>query len=179
MQAVELPRAVFIGHSMGSAIVLTLALEQPNQVLGLGLVAASARMQVAPDLLDATENPTTFQTAIEMIISRSFGPQAPPRLKELAALRMAETRPSVLHGDFLACNTFDRIADIEQISQPALVICGTEDRMTPMRFAQFLADRMPNARLEPVPGAGHMVMLEQPQAVAVALRGFLDKISYV
>jgi pimeloyl-ACP methyl ester carboxylesterase len=60
------------------------------------------------------------------------------------------------------------------ISQPTIVITGAEDRMTPPRYAQFLADNLPNAELHLVPGSGHMVMLEKPQEVTLLLRRFLD-----
>ncbi|MBN1146287.1 MAG: alpha/beta hydrolase [Anaerolineales bacterium] len=178
MAALGMHRAVFVGHSMGSAIALSLALDHAEHVLGLGLVAAGARLRVAPQLLESTASPTTFHGAIQSIIARSFGPQAPERLVELAAQRMAETRPSVLHADFLVCDAFDEMQRVAQIQQPALIVCGEDDRMTPLRYAQFLADSLPNATLETVPGAGHMVMLEQPQAVTAALSAFLEQIVY-
>jgi pimeloyl-ACP methyl ester carboxylesterase len=177
LQAVELPRAVFVGHSMGSAIVLRLALDHPERVLGLGLAGAGARLRVHPDILNNLASESTFLSAVKMVIEWAFSPQAAPRLVESAAKRMAETRPSVLHGDFLACDTFDVREQIAEIRQPALVICGADDFLTPPRYAQFLADRMPAARLVIVPNTGHMVMLEQPQAFTAALLSFLEGIS--
>ena len=44
--------------------------------------------------------------------------------------------------------------------------------------AQFLADHIPLARLEIVPSAGHMVMQEQPQAVARLLQQFMGQLNY-
>jgi len=170
--------AVFVGHSMGSAIAISLALDHAEHVLGLGLVGAGARLRVSPALLEGAASPTTFLSAIETVVSWSFSPQAPERLTELAAQRMAETRPSVLHGDFLACNAFDEMDRIAQIRQPTLIVCGADDRMTPTRYSQFLADSLPNAVLKTIPEAGHMVMLEQPQATAAALEDFLAGISY-
>ena len=178
MPAVGMHRAVFVGHSMGGAVALSLALDHGEHVLGLGLVGTGARLRVAPQLVESAASPTTFLSAIDSIISLSFSPQASERLLELASQRMTETRPSVLHGDFLACDAFDEMERIAQIQQPALVVCGVDDRMTPVRYAQFLADSIPNAALQTVPDAGHMVMLEQPQAVAEALNGFLGKIAY-
>jgi pimeloyl-ACP methyl ester carboxylesterase len=99
-------------------------------------------------------------------------------LKELVDKRIAETRPSVLHGDFLACDGFDVSDRLSQVSCPTLVLCGEEDKMVPLRSSQFLADHIPGARLEIVPGAGHMVIQEKPQAVASALLGFLGQLNY-
>ena len=91
---------------------------------------------------------------------------------------MAETRPSVLYGDFLACDAFDEIGRVASIRQPSLILCGADDQMTPVRYAQFLADGLPRATLKTIPDAGHMVMLEQPMAVAKALADFLVSVPY-
>ncbi|HEX7975382.1 MAG TPA: alpha/beta fold hydrolase, partial [Anaerolineales bacterium] len=174
----DLHRAIFVGHSMGAAITLSLTLDYPEHVLGLGLIGAAARLPVATAILESSASPTTFQNAIELVTKWSFASQADPRLVELATIRMGETRPSVLNGDFVACDAFDVTARVSEIIQPALVIVGAEDRMTPPREAQFLASSLPKALLESIPNAGHMVMLEQPVAVAQALLQFFGKISY-
>jgi pimeloyl-ACP methyl ester carboxylesterase len=179
MLALGLHSAVFAGHSMGSAIALTLALEQADQVNGLVLLGAGARLKVAPELLENAASQTTYQNAVNMVTEWSFGSGVPPRLKELAAQRMAETRSSVLYGDFVACNAFDETGRLEQIRQPALVVCGSEDRMTPLRQSQFLAEHIPGATLKTIPEAGHMVMLEKPQPVADIVLGFLEGVKYL
>jgi pimeloyl-ACP methyl ester carboxylesterase len=179
LQALGIHRAVFVGHSMGSAIALSLAIHHSDQALGLGLLGASAWLRVNPLLLESTSNETTFHQAVETIASWSFSPQAPEQLTELAARRLAETRPSVLHADFLACNDFDVTQEVAELHQPTIVICGAEDQMTPLRQAQFLASTIPGARLVTIENAGHMVMLEQPQSVAQALLEFLSGINYL
>jgi pimeloyl-ACP methyl ester carboxylesterase len=178
LEAIGLHSAVFVGHSMGSAIALTLALQHADHVLGLGLIGAGARMRIAPALVESTASPTTYHNAIQELVACSFGSQASPQLLELAARRMEETRPSVLHGDFLACQAFDESERVSEVHQPALIVCGNEDRFTPPRDAQFLGDNLPKARLELIPGAGHMVMLEQPRRVADTLVGFLNSIPF-
>ncbi len=178
LEALGVHRAVFIGHSMGSAIAISLALEHAEQVIGLGLVGGGARMAVAPQLLESASSPSTFYRATEMIINWSFSPHADAHLVELAAKRMGEVRPSVLYGDFLACDSFDEMGRVAQIRQPTLILCGMDDRMTPVRYSQYLADSIPGAILKTIPDAGHMVMLEQPRMVAKALADFLASLSY-
>jgi pimeloyl-ACP methyl ester carboxylesterase len=176
LEALQLPRAVFIGHSMGSAVALSLALDHPDQVIGLGILGGAPRLHVAADILENIASSTTFHNAVEMIVARSFSPQASARLVELAGERMLETRPSVLHGDMLACDLFDETERVSNIQQPALVLCGMEDRMTPIRQSQFLATTLGNALLVTIPDAGHMVMLEKPVQVAAYIQTFLDEI---
>jgi pimeloyl-ACP methyl ester carboxylesterase len=178
LEAANLHSAVFAGHSMGSAIALSLALDYPEHVLGLALIGGSAKLQMNPKLMASAASANTFPKAIETVIGWSFSPQTPARLVELCARRMAETRPSVLHSDFLACDAFDASERLGEVSQPALVICGEDDRMTPLRSAQFLASSLPHGRLKVIPGAGHMVMIEHPQAVARALKEFLEGIPF-
>lgn len=178
MDALGLHRAVFIGHSMGGAVALALAIQHAERVLGLGLVDTGARLVVNPQLLEYASRPATCHKAVEAIVAWSFSRQASPRLVELAGQRMNETRASVLHGDLLACDAFDVTERVGEIRLPTLVVCGAEDRMTPLRQSQFLAGAIPSARLEVIPQAGHMAMLEQPQAVANVLRPFIGSIPY-
>ena len=178
LESIGLHSALFVGHSMGSAIALTLALDYPEHILGLGLVGGGARLKMNSALLESASSDTTFQNAVDTVVGWSFSSQAPPELVALAGKRMAESRPSVLYGDFLACDSFDVTERLAEIQAPTLVVCGTEDRMTPLRNAQYLVDNIPGARLATVPGAGHMVMLERPQAVAALLGEFLATVSY-
>ena len=65
LAALNLHRVVFVGHSMGGAIVQTLALDHPEHVLGLGLVGSAAKLSVNPKLLENSAHPTTFHIAVE------------------------------------------------------------------------------------------------------------------
>lgn len=174
MKAADLKAAILVGHSMGSAIALCLALDHPDQVLALGLLGAGARLRVAPAIMEAAGNPNTVLTAIDLVAKYSYSRKTDVRLKELAAQRMAETRPAVLHGDLLACDRFDVTARLGEIKVPALVLAGAEDRMTPPAFSEYLRDHIPGAGMQVIEDAGHMMMLEQPAKVAAALDRFLS-----
>jgi pimeloyl-ACP methyl ester carboxylesterase len=178
MDALKMRSAVIVGHSMGSAIALTLAIEYPKRVLGLGLLGGGARLGVAPDLLQSAVNPSAFASAVQWVTKYSYGPQADPRLKELGAKRMAEIRPPVLYGDFLACEGFGVLEDLPRIKTPTLILVGEQDRMTPPRLSQTLHRQIPRSQLLSIPEAGHMLMLEQPEAVASALSNFFNSIPY-
>jgi pimeloyl-ACP methyl ester carboxylesterase len=178
LEALGIFRAVMIGHSMGGAIAISMALDHPENVLGLGLIGSGARLRVNPDILERINNPSTLISTIGKVIDWSFSESTPERLKELAFERMSQVRPSVLYADFLACKKFDELERIEHVTQPTMIICGSDDHMTPLRYSQLLHDRIPNSRLEVIPDAGHMVMLEKPDEVAKALHGFIDSISY-
>jgi pimeloyl-ACP methyl ester carboxylesterase len=178
IKALKLNAAVLAGHSMGSAIALKAAIRFPKRVLGLCLIGGGARLPVAPSLLQSASDPSTFTAAVRMVIDNSFSPQADPRLKELAAQRMAETRPSVLYGDFLACDAYTITDQLSKVSAPTYILCGALDRMVPLNNSEFLRDKITGAKMDIGPNAGHMLMLEQPDQTADRLNDFLNTITY-
>lgn len=173
MQALELPPAVVVGHSMGGALALALALDAPSHVAGIVLVGTGARLRVHPLLLEAAAAGSVPAGTLATLVSWWYSPEASPRLRELASRGLAVTNTSVLHGDFLACDGFDVMDRLAAIDRPALILVGEDDHMTPVKYARYMAGKLPNARLEIIPAAGHMVMLEQPAAVERALSDWL------
>ena len=67
-------------------------------------------------------------------------------------------------------------SQLEKIKVPTLIICGAEDKMTPRKYSELLRDRITNSQLHVVDHAGHMVITEQPDAVADLLKKFIDNI---
>jgi len=76
MDEINLPAAVIIGHSMGSAIALQLALDAPDRMLALVLLGSGSRLRVAPSILENTANQATFPIAVKTITEWSFGSEA-------------------------------------------------------------------------------------------------------
>lgn len=62
---------------------------------------------------------------------------------------------------------------LEKIQTPTLIVAGGADRFTPPALAQRMADAMPDARLEIVPGATHFGLLEYPDAIVAQIEDFL------
>ena len=178
METLKIQKAIFVGHSMGGAVALWLGIHCPSRMLGLGLLGTAPRLRVSSDLLSSASVAATMPVCIKAITNLAFGPLADPRTRELTAERMAEIRQPVLHGDFVACDIFDETSLQGRIKAPALIVCGSDDRMTPLRYSEVMHSRIKNSMLHIINGAGHMVMLEQPLMVAKLLDLFLNSINY-
>ena len=111
-------------------------------------------------------------------------PMAAPKTSETASenskrhylRRLLEVNPAVLLGDFQACDSFDMMQRLGQVRVPTLAICGTEDRLTPPKYSEFLQQHVPEAQLLLLEEAGHMVMLEKPAAISAAIGDFVRQV---
>jgi len=174
MEGLHMERAVLVGHSMGGAIALEMALRYPNRMAGLVMIGSGARLRVAPALLQGLQS--DFPRAVELLCLRLFAEDAPEQLRRTGCQQLLQADPQVVYDDFVACDRFDSMGELGRVETPTLVIGGTADRMTPPKYSRYLAEQIPGASLELIPGGGHMVMLEQPQPVARAISAFLGRL---
>ena len=174
LDATQTERAVLVGHSMGGAISQMTALTYPQRVAGLVLVGTGARLRVAPAILEGALS--DFEKAADLITRFAWAKDAPQDLVRLGREALAETSPQVLHGDFFACDTFDVMERLGEISAPTLVVSGTADLLTPHKYGVHLAEHIPHAQLVTVEGGGHMMALEQSGVVAEAVAAFMQEL---
>ena len=161
LKALNLPKVFFIGHSMGGAIIQTLALIHPEVMRGIVLVGTGAKLRAFPMILEGIKN--QFEETVRKIVPFSFSRKAPHEVIERGVSDLMRCRPEVLYADFLACDRFDLMNEVEKIDLPTLVLCGDEDELTPVKYSQFLHSRIKHSKIEILPNAGHMVMMESPQ----------------
>ncbi len=173
IEGLAIRRVVVVGHSMGGAVALQLALSYPDRVAGLILLGAGARLRVHPDILNGIVSDPASTTAL--IISQEYAAGTAQASLDRGQRLMQAVDPTVIHSDFIACDAFDVMAQLGQIAAPTLVIVGAEDRLAPVKYSEYLAKNMPRARLVVIERAGHMVMLEQPEAVSKAVQEWLKQ----
>jgi pimeloyl-ACP methyl ester carboxylesterase len=178
MDVVGFSRAVFVGHAMGGAISLTLALDFPNRVAGIGLISTGPTLPIPASVIENAANPSTLPLAIKSLRDISLGPQTSENLKGILLKRLTETRRTLLLDDLLASDRFNLSDCLNAIHTPALVVCGTDDKLTPLHLSEILSNRIRGAALQTIEGAGHLLVLEQPGRLAKLLRVFLSTIPY-
>jgi pimeloyl-ACP methyl ester carboxylesterase len=156
---------------MGGTIVQTLALTHPEMIKGIVLVGTGARLKVLPMILDGIKN--NFEETVKKINQFAYSQKASSDLIEKGVSTMLQCRAEVLYGDFLACDRFDFMNEVGKINLPTLILCGDDDQLTPIKYSQFLQSRIKASKLEVLPHAGHMVMMESPQAFNEKIREFI------
>lgn len=172
--------AVLVGHSMGALAALATAARHPDRVASLCLLGAAARMPVHPELLALAA--AHDAKAVELMCDWAFGPRGHKGgnpnpghwLQGSARALLRGGDPGALSHDLAACNAYAAGAEhAAAIRCPALVVIGALDRMTPPKAGRQLAALIPQAQVIEIEGAGHMMMLEAPDATLDALRRFL------
>jgi pimeloyl-ACP methyl ester carboxylesterase len=175
MREMGIYKASLVGHSLGSAIALHMAVYEPDRVANLGIISGGAVLNIPANILTAFSNPTTFKEGLAQLEQVLFGPSATDNLKKQVGDTLQNMRQGVLYGDWLACASFDLHDAVKQITAPTWIIAGDHDKLTPPYQSRYLADQIKNATLQLVPGAGHMLFLEAPEAVSSGLANFLKQ----
>ncbi len=170
MERLDLQGLCVVGHSLGAAIALRLALDAPSLVKRLVIVGGGARLRVLPALL--AEAQSAPDVAAQELVGLGFAPDHEALAGAYLATRQP-TAPGVLYRDLAACDSFDITAELPNITQPALVVVGEQDRLTPPKYATFLAEHMPRAHTVVIPGAGHYVPIEAPDTLAQVIHHWL------
>ncbi|WP_460448214.1 alpha/beta fold hydrolase [Alsobacter sp. SYSU BS001988] len=176
LDALGVANAAVVGHSMGGLVALDAAARHPERVRAVGLVGTAGVVPVSADLLAAAER--NERRAIDMVSLWGHGPRAGLGGCAVPGLWMAgdgtrlleRAAPGVLHADLAACDAYrDGLARAAALRCPAVLVLGERDQMTPAKAGRALGDAIPGARTVVVPKAGHMLMIEEPDAVLDAL----------
>lgn len=162
-----------VGHSMGGAIVLTAALDDPELFSRIAVVGSGYRLPIHPMLLPALKE--DYATAIGMVRDWAFADGADAKIVASVLREMTAGDPETAIGDFQACDDFDIKSQVPKLVPPLAVCYGDDDRMTGENRNKALASAVPGARIYRFEGAGHMLMVEKPAETARKLADHLDE----
>ncbi len=159
------------GHSMGGAVAMDYALNNPGRLAGLILIGTGSRLKVKKEILDALKNGIIFD-GLENFL---YGKNTPGNMLAAAAQEIKSVAPEVFYNDFLACDNFNVDHLLDSINVPTLVVSSSQDVMTPVKYGRRLADGIPGALFKIIESAGHMMMLEQPAGLNRSINEFIIK----
>jgi pimeloyl-ACP methyl ester carboxylesterase len=180
LDAAGIERADVVGTSLGGMAAQELALGSPERLNRLVLACTTPggfsshpMPQQTVELMLAA--PTLApDVALRRFVENALAPGAPDELVErIYALRLANPfDPKGWQAQAGAGAGFDAFERFGEIQAPTLVVTGTEDAVVDPRNSELLAERIPAARLERVPG-GHLFFWEDPTTFVTLVKDFL------
>lgn len=181
IDALGLERYVLVGHSMGGKLAQYIAADRPAGLRGLVLVAPSPPLPLPlataqrDAMVHAYDDAASIGATLDHVLTA--GP-LPPALRSQVvedSLRGAPAAKRAWPHGAMAEDITDRA---RRIDVPVTVVSGELDRVDPpAALLTHLLPFIPHAVLETVPGRGHLLPLEAPEAVAHAIRRFLDDLT--
>ena len=162
------------GHSLGGGIAQLYALTYPRDLKGLMLIGTGARLRVLPETLSTLRNLIGNDSAWRKFI------EAAPQPADPVLLSIRETRykigPAVMLNDLLCCDKFDIMDRVHEIKLPTLIIVGTQDVSTPVKYSQYLQNKIAGSKLVIIEGATHNIMIDKPDEVNRAIADWLVRL---
>ncbi|OQR63881.1 4-carboxymuconolactone decarboxylase [Streptomyces maremycinicus] len=160
----------YAGCAFGGAVGVELALRHPERVASLALIAASPRFGTADEfrqrgvIVRTNGLDPIARSSPDRWFTSGFA-AAQPAITEWAVQMVRTTDPGCYIAACEALAAFDVRAEIGLVGVPTLVLVGSDDQVTGPAEARTLVAGIPDARLAVVPGASHLVPVEQPAAV--------------
>jgi len=178
LDRLELGAPAFVGHSFGGLVAAEIAAAAPTSVGRLvlidpvGLWRDDHPVKNWMVLSDSERRPSLFADPEGEAAQRFFGVPNDPaeRVDVLAKFIWAQACTGKFVWPVADRGLKNRT---HRITAPSLIIWGKADRIIAAAYAQEFAARIAGARIELIDKAGHLPHLEQPDAVAKAVRGFL------
>ncbi|GGX05031.1 3-oxoadipate enol-lactonase [Streptomyces malachitofuscus] len=170
LETLGVQRFGYAGCALGGAVGIELALRHPERLASLALIAASPRFGTADEfrrrgvIVRTNGLDPIARSAPERWFTGGFA-AAQPAITEWAVQMVRTTDPGCYIAACEALASFDVRAELGSVGVPTLVLVGSEDQVTGPAEARTLVAGVPDARLAVVPGASHLVPVEQPAAV--------------
>jgi 3-oxoadipate enol-lactonase len=172
IEARELGPVVLVGHSMGATVALRFAVDAPDLVCGLVLIAPvpASGGGYSPKGAAYLRSTAGDPAAAREWLARTFAQPPDEATLERLCAAAAQTPRDVALESFESWAHADFAEATRAIEAPALVIAPEHDART---ARERVADLLPNARYAVVPDCAHYAMLERPKAIAALIREFL------
>ncbi|MGO4476262.1 alpha/beta fold hydrolase [Massilia sp. 2TAF26] len=188
LQELDVESAIVLGHSWGTMVALSMALEAPDFVRGLVLLSGyyypSLRLDaplmsgpaipVVGDLMRFTILPLMTRMLWRPLIKKTFAPMPVAdsfrRLPPWMALRPSQLRASAAESALMVPAAMSLAKRYPELKVPALILAGTQDQIVDFGHnSERLSERVPDSELQLQPGVGHMTHYAHPDQVMAAV----------
>lgn len=182
MGQLGLESAVVCGMSMGGYVLLNLLDRYPELVNGACFMvtrcgadddAGKVRRKMLAEEVMTSGVKVTADLFSRILFAPGTAANRPELVTEVAGLMQGMKKEGIAGGLLSMMERPDYCSRLAGFTVPSLVIGGGEDQAIPVEESRILAGRLPRASLSIIPEAGHMVMMEQPEAVNSVLKSFL------
>ncbi|HJY82419.1 MAG TPA: alpha/beta hydrolase [Candidatus Binatia bacterium] len=183
LHALNVKRAVHIGHSFGGPISLQYYFDYPGEVAGivfLGSYAAGTQLAISEEqVLQFYETIQGRQQVFETFVTHEKFTKYNPYGANIAALLKQEAGKPPIYASKAICRGFFRLDFTQRLSAvevPALVIHGDTDKPVPFETSgKVLAGKIPDAGLAMIKDTGHFPHMEKPELVNEAVWQWLEE----
>ena len=171
LDALQIPQAHLVGHSMGGMVAQEFIARHPARVKSLVLYATSPAFgkpdgQWQQDFVKKRLQPLqaggSMAEAVGQTMKNLLGDSPDPQALQRIHASMADCSPETYRLSLQCLVTFEGRANLPHISTPTLVLAGEKDTAAPAFVMEKMAAKIPDARYHCVAGAGHLLHLEQP-----------------
>jgi len=163
---------ILAGHSMGGGVAMLIALEHPEILKASVLAATGAKLSVAKQTLEAVQN--NYEAFCEVSPDRMFAENSSQELKQEFKKGLLDIGAQVCYWDLAACNEFDIMDAVEKIVVPTLIISADKDILTPVKYGEYLHQRIYGSQFHIIKESGHFMMQEQAEEFNDILFQFLN-----
>ena len=170
----NLKNIILIGHSMGGGVAMLIGLERPEILMASVLAATGAKLKVAEQTLDTVRN--NYEAFCEISPERMFAEDSSQELKQEFKKGLIHTGPEVCYWDLTACNEFNIMNQVDKLSVPTLIISADKDILTPVKYGEYLHDKIYGSQFHIVRDSGHFIMQERAEEFNSIIVKFLNDI---
>jgi pimeloyl-ACP methyl ester carboxylesterase len=194
LQELGVDSAIVLGHSWGTLVALSMALDAPDFVRGLVLLSGyyypSLRADVLTsgpavpligDLMRYTVSPIIGRMLWRPIAKRAFAPmEVDPRFRALPVwmmLRPGQMRATAAETAMMVPSAMALAKRYPELKVPVVIVSGTQDLIADFGHnSERLSERIPGSELQLQPGVGHMTHYANPEQVMAAVETIATRV---
>lgn len=186
LEKLDLPKAIWLGASIGGMIGMRLALAHPEKLDSLILMVTNARLD-EPEIKRQTtqlwelfrdgERESIVEAALPFFFAKKTFENQPELIEGFRRKLLGYKEANGMFAAAIAAFERDDLSDrISRIETRTLVITGSEDVTATTQEAEFLASVMPHAQLKIFDDTNHLLAAEKPSEVTECIRSFLKRV---